>query len=136
VLSRILFGKSVGQISAAQGVQLAAAAASLAGGGGGLLDRVRSSLGLDRFDFGSGSTSNNAAGNASGNPASQSGLSGAKVSAGKYISEGVYVGVDQGASSGTSRGKVEIEIAPHVNVETDVGATGGNGLGLNWKMDY
>ena len=136
VLSRILFGKSVGQISAAQGVQLAAAAASLAGGGGGLLDRVRSSLGLDRFDFGSGTTANNAAGNASGNPASQSGLSGATVSAGKYVAEGVYVGVDQGASTGTSRGKVEIEIAPHVSVETDVGATGGNGMGLNWKMDY
>jgi translocation and assembly module TamB len=136
VLSRILFGKSAGQISAAQGVQLAAAASSLAGGGGGLLDKVRSTLGLDRFDFGAGGTSSNAAGNASGNSASQSGLSGATVSAGKYVAEGVYVGVDQGASTGTSRGKVEIEIAPHVSVETDVGATGGNGLGLNWKMDY
>ena len=93
---------------------------------------MRSTLGLDRFDFGSGGTSNNAAGNS----ANQGGLSGATVSAGKYVAEGVYVGVDQGASTGTSRGKVEIEIAPHVSVETDVGATGGNGLGLNWKMDY
>jgi translocation and assembly module TamB len=136
VLARILFGKSVGQITAAQGLQLAAAATSLAGGGAGLLDKVRSALGLDRFDFGSGTTANNAAGNASSNPASQSGLGGATVSAGKYVAEGVYVGVDQGASTGSSRGKVEIEIAPHLSVETNMGANGGNGLGLNWKMDY
>jgi translocation and assembly module TamB len=136
VLARVLFGKTVGQITPAQGLQIASAAASLAGGGGGLLDKVRSALGLDRFDFGSGTTASSAAGNASSNPASQSGLGGAKVSAGKYVAEGVYVGVDQGASAGTSRGKVEIEIAPNVSVETDVGVSGGNGLGLNWKRDY
>jgi hypothetical protein len=37
---------------------------------------------------------------------------------------------------GKSKGKVEIEIAPHISVETDVGTSGGNGLGLNWKFDY
>ncbi len=135
IISRVLFGKSVGQITPAQGVQIASAAASLAGGGPGLLDKVRSSLGLDRFDFGSGTTANNAAGNASSNAATSS-LGGTTVSAGKYVAEGVYVGVDQGASTGTSKGKVEIEIAPNVSVETDVGATGGNGIGLNWKLDY
>jgi translocation and assembly module TamB len=136
VLARVLFGKNVGQITPAQGLQIAAAAASLAGGGGGPLDKVRSALGLDRFDFGSGNTANNAAGNASSNAASQGALGGATVSAGKYVAEGVYVGVDQGASTNTSRGKVEIEIAPNISVETDVGVTGGNGLGLNWKRDY
>ncbi len=135
IISRVLFGKSVGQITPAQGVQIASAAASLAGGGPGLLDKVRSSLGLDRFDFGSGTTGNNAAGNASSNAATSS-LGGTTVSAGKYVAEGVYVGVDQGASTGTSKGKVEIEIAPNVSIETDVGATGGNGIGLNWKLDY
>jgi translocation and assembly module TamB len=136
VLAHVLFGKSVGQITPAQGLQLAAAAASLAGGGPGLLDKVRSALGLDRFDFGSGTTANNAAGNASSNPAAQAPLGGATVSAGKYVAEGVYVGVDQGAGTGASRGKVEIEIAPNLSVETNVGVSGGNGLGLNWKMDY
>lgn len=136
VLARVLFGKNVGQITPAQGLQIASAAASLAGGGGGLMDKMRSALGLDRFDFGSGNTANNAAGNASSNAANQSALGGASVSAGKYIAEGVYVGVDQGASTGTSRGKVEIEIAPNISVETDVGVSGGNGLGLNWKRDY
>jgi translocation and assembly module TamB len=136
VLARVLFGKNVGQITPAQGLQIAAAAASLAGGGEGLLDKVRGALGLDRFDFGSGTTANNAAGNASSNAATQGALGGATVTAGKYIAEGVYVGVDQGASTRASRGKVEIEIAPNISVETDVGMTGGNGLGLNWKHDY
>ena len=61
--TRVLFGTNAGQITPAQGLQIAAAAASLAGGGGGFLDKIRSSLGLDRFDFGSGNTANNAAGN-------------------------------------------------------------------------
>jgi translocation and assembly module TamB len=118
------------------GLQIAAAAASLAGGRRRALDKVRGALGLDRFDFGSGTTANNAAGNASSNAATQGALGGATVTAGKYIAEGVYVGVDQGASTRASRGKVEIEIAPNISVETDVGMTGGNGLGLNWKHDY
>jgi translocation and assembly module TamB len=133
VLARILFGKSVGQISPAQGLQVAAAVASLAGGGPGLLDKVRSALGLDRFDF--GSATDNTTGNASSN-ATRSRLGGATVSAGKYVAEGVYVGVDQGAGTGASKGKVEIEIAPNFSVETNVGVSGGNGLGLNWRMDY
>jgi translocation and assembly module TamB len=133
VLARILFGKSVGKITPAQGLQVAAAVASLAGGGPGLLDKMRSALGLDRFDF--GSATDNTTGNASSN-ATRSRLGGATVSGGKYIAEGVYVGVDQGAGTGTSKGKVEIEIAPNLSVETNVGVGGGNGLGLNWQMDY
>ncbi len=54
ILSRVLFGRGVGQITAAQGLQLAAAASTLAGGGPGVLDRLRGGLGLDWFRLGSG----------------------------------------------------------------------------------
>jgi translocation and assembly module TamB len=57
------------------------------------------------------------------------------VSAGKYVSEGVYLGVDQSVS-GRSTAKVEVEITPSISVETDVGSKGGAGIGLNWKKDY
>jgi translocation and assembly module TamB len=128
VLARILFGKSVSQITPTQGLRLAAAAASLVGGGPGYLDRVRTALGLDRFDIGGGRPTTGAT--------QANGLASTTVSAGKYVADGVYVGVDQGLSTSTSRAKVEIEITPNISVETRVGMSGGNALGLNWKMDY
>jgi translocation and assembly module TamB len=127
VLARILFGKSISQITPAQGLRLAAAAASLVRGGPGFLDKMRGSLGLDRFEVGGGDAGKQSGGG---------GLGGATVTAGKYIAEGVYVGVDQGTSTSSSRAKVEIELRPNISMETKVGATGGNAIGLNWKMDY
>ena len=57
ILSRVLFGTSVSQISAAQGIQIAQAAAALAGGGDlGILDKIRTGLGLDRLTIGSAGT--------------------------------------------------------------------------------
>ncbi len=56
ILSRVLFGKGVGQITPGEGLQLAAAAATLAGGGPGVLDRLRGGLGLDWFKLGSGAS--------------------------------------------------------------------------------
>jgi translocation and assembly module TamB len=130
VLARVLFGSSVGQLSPAQGIQLAQAAATLAGGGPGILDRLRGRLGLDRLDIGSADQSSGKTG-----AGQNAGAGGTTVSAGKYVREGVYVGVDQSVS-GQSKAKVEVEVFPNVTVETDVGAQGGQGLGLNWKMDY
>ena len=40
ILARVLFNRGVGQISAGEGIQLAAAAGTLAGGGPGVLDRL------------------------------------------------------------------------------------------------
>ena len=147
ILSRVLFGQNLTQITPAQGLQLAQTAATLAGGGPGVLDRVRGRLGLDRLDIGSAGSSGGlvnqltnpnqtAAGSAAGSTGSStSGVGNTTVSAGKYVASGVYVGVDQSVS-GQSRAKVEIEITPNISVETDVGAQGSQGIGLNWKMDY
>ena len=53
ILARVLFGRGLGQITAGEGLQVAAAAANLAGGGFDVLDKVRGGLGLDRLGFGS-----------------------------------------------------------------------------------
>jgi hypothetical protein len=31
---------------------------------------------------------------------------------------------------------VNIELTPHISIETDAGQTGDAGLGVNWKLDY
>ena len=48
---------TLGQITTAEGLQVAATAASLAGGGFDVLDKLRGTLGLDRLGFGSAANS-------------------------------------------------------------------------------
>lgn len=136
VLSRVLFGTSVGQISAVQGLQLAAAAGSLASGGGpGVLDRLRNATGLDRLTLNSDNTATSS-GSANGNN-SKGALGGASVSGGKYVAPGVFLGVDQGAGVGTTKARVEVEVLPRVTVDATVGAgSDSTSLGVNYKFDY
>ncbi|HEY1300526.1 MAG TPA: translocation/assembly module TamB domain-containing protein, partial [Stellaceae bacterium] len=135
VLARVLFGQSVGRISAAQGLQLAQAAATLAGGGPGVLDRLRGKLGLDWLRLGQGPS-----GPASSilNPAlaNPSGTNNAALSAGKYLMPGVSVGVTQGVSPPTSKVTVQVEVRPHVTVQGEAGQSGNTGIGLNYQYDY
>lgn len=124
VLARVLFRKGVGQITPAQGLQLAQAAAALAGGGPGLLDRLRSATGLDRLDVSSGSESG------------ARDRTGPTVSGGEYINDRVFVGVEQGAASDSTKTKVEVEVTPNISVESNVGVNSGAGVGINWNWDY
>ena len=58
ILARVLFGKNAGQITPAQGLQLAYAAASLANGGPDVIEKLRRATGLDRLALGSDADSN------------------------------------------------------------------------------
>ena len=137
VLSRVLFGKSVGQITPGEGLQLAAAAATLAGGGPGVLDRLRGGLGLDWFKLGSGaSRTDDRHLEPQGEPPASGAASGTALSAGKYIVPGVSVGVSQGISPPTSKITVEVQVRPHLTVGGEVGQGGGTGLGINYNYDY
>lgn len=118
VLSRVLFGKSPGSITAAQGLQLAYAVRTLTSGGPGLMDRLRESTGLDRLDLGGGD-----------------GSSGPTVSGGKYIAEGVFVGIEQGARQNSTRATVEVEVLPSVTARSAVGGSSSL-VGVDWQYDY
>jgi translocation and assembly module TamB len=127
ILARVLFGSSVGSLTPSQGLQLAAAAASMAQGGPGIMDRIRSSVGLDRLDLGAGGT----------NPNGTQGIAkGTTVSGGKYIANGVFVGVAQGVASNSSQAKVEIEITPNISVNSTFGTASGSGFGAKYSVDY
>ncbi|MES1989358.1 MAG: translocation/assembly module TamB domain-containing protein [Pseudomonadota bacterium] len=123
ILSRILFDKGVGELSAMETLQLARALAelsgvSIGGTGGGIMDRVQETLSLDVFRI-------------------DSGASGATtVEAGKYIQEGIYVGLEQGALASDSAVKVEIEVTKQISVETNIGQNSSGDVGVNWKWDY
>ena len=158
ILSRLLFGTSMNRISAAQGLQLAGAAASLAGGGSlDVLSRIRKSFGLDRLTVGASSSSvvptlgvptlggqpgqqsQAVAGPATGlgtTPLGPTGNSGTALNAGKYVANGVYVGVSQGFEANSSTVNVEVDVSRHITVTTEAGPASGTGLGINWKLDY
>ncbi|HEV7367863.1 translocation/assembly module TamB domain-containing protein [Arenibaculum sp.] len=122
VLSRILFGRATGQLTAFQAVQLAQSAAQLAGygGGPGILDRVRRSIGVDRLEITSGEEGGGPTG----------------FGAGRYLSEDVYVGVEQDVREGGTRAKVELDVTDNVQVEADVGGRKGGRVGLRFEWEY
>jgi translocation and assembly module TamB len=135
ILARVLFNRGVGQITAAEGLQLAAAAGTLAGGGPGVLDRLRGGLGLDWFKLGSG-PSGPASTTLNPRATTGSATGGTALSAGKYVAPGVSVGVSQGLSPPTSKVTVEIELRPHLTVQGEAGQSGSTGIGLNYNYDY
>ncbi len=118
ILSRVLFGKSKGRLTALEAAQLAASAAELSGGGGGLdvLGTIRRFVGADVLQV-------------------DAGENGAQVKAGKYIADGVYVGAKQGASPGSTSVEVEVEVTPNISVNTETGQADSN-VGVQFKWDY
>lgn len=120
VLSRVLFNKSTGRLSAGEAVQLAQAVRTLTGAsdGGGIMDFARGMLNLDVLRFGGGG---------------EDGESGAE--AGKYINDRIYLGVE-GNAAGDTGVTVEVEITPRLKLESDVGSGDKSQTGLKWKRDY
>jgi translocation and assembly module TamB len=120
VMANILFGRSVANLNAFQAYQIASSISQIAGGGmPDLVGKTRSLLGIDRLDFSGGDEK-----------------TGPSVSMGKYVSEKVYVGVEQDLTDNKQDVVVEVDITPNFSVESKAGSKSGAGLGFNWKFDY
>ncbi|PVB63522.1 translocation/assembly module TamB domain-containing protein [Labrenzia sp. 011] len=119
VLARLLFGKSVGNLSGTQVARLAAAITTLTGGNdNGPLASIRKSLGLDAIDV------------------NTNGENGPSVSVGKYINDNIYLGVEQGTGTGSSRVKVDIDLDRGLKVRGEVGADGSSKAGIFFEKEY
>ncbi|MFN3765136.1 MAG: translocation/assembly module TamB domain-containing protein [Aliihoeflea sp.] len=118
VLARLIFNRSLSELSAFQIAQLAAAAAELAGGGNSsLLGSLRSATGLDDLDIVTDSEGN------------------AAVRAGRYIQDNIYLGVEAGAG-GTARGTINLDITEELKARGAVGSDGDSSLGVFFERDY
>jgi translocation and assembly module TamB len=122
IVSRLLFGKTTTQLSALEAAQLATAAAELSGtGGGGILEGMRRSLGVDVLRIetvGDGDAAS------------------AGIAAGKYVTEDIYLGVTQGTAAESGTVEVEVEVSPHIFIDTEVDQTGESNVGIKFKWDY
>ncbi len=133
VLAHLLFAKSLNELTPIEIAQIGAALASLGGAGGGFspLAEVRKGLGLDVLSVGGAG-----------------GTGGTTVEAGKYVSNGVYVGTKQGLA-GNTQAEVKIDLTKHLKLETELSAgsggplTGatpandpGSSVGLTYEFEY
>ena len=122
VLSRLLFGSSVTNLSAVQAIQLAAALNSLRGSGGGLnpLGKLRSVAGIDRLRI-------LGADEASGRSTS--------LAAGKYITNNIYVEVITDARGFTAT-QLEVSLTKALSVLSQAGSFGGSNVTVRYKKDF
>jgi len=133
ILSRLLFDRPARELSPFQIAMLAEAAAGAAGyrgpTAGGVMERIRRTLALDRLSVGSADSSS-----ASG----RNDTPGAAVEGGRYVAEGVYVGIRQGTTGGPPRVAVQIDVLPRVRVEAETGGNsrGGDRVGVSYELEY
>ncbi len=123
VLSRILFGKSMDNLSPFQIVQLTRTLAKFSGAGGQAssfdpLGTVRQGIGLDELHVG----------------VDESGE--VNIDAGKYIADGVYLELEGGSGEDSGSASVEIELTPNITLESEIGQDARGGAGIFWEWDY
>lgn len=122
LLSRILFGNSITELSPMQAIQLASALNSLRGSGGGLnpLGKLRSASGIDRLRV-------LGADEATGR--------GTSVAAGKYISNDIYVEIVTDTRGFTAT-QLEIALSKALSILSQTGGSNGTAINLRYSKDY
>jgi translocation and assembly module TamB len=122
IVSRILFGSSVGNLSTIQAVQLAASLNSLRGSGGGLnpLGKLRAAAGVDRLRIlGPDDTSGR----------------GTALAAGKYISDDIYLEVVTDARGFTAT-QLEIALSRSLSILSQAGGSGTTNVKVRYRKTY
>ena len=122
IVSRILFGSSVTNLSAIQAVQLAASLNSLRGSGGGLdpLGKFQSIAGIDRLRILS--------------PDGTSGR-GTALAAGQYITKDIYIEIITDARGFTAT-QLDIALTRALSVISSFGSFGGSNVNVQYRKEY
>ena len=122
LLSRLLFGTSITNLSAPEALQLAAAVASLNNSGGGLdpINAVRAATGLDRLRI---------------LPADITTGQGTAIAAGKYLGRRVYVEVITDAR-GYSATRLEYQITRWLSLLSSISTIGRQSVNVRVSKDY
>ncbi|MDI7775067.1 translocation/assembly module TamB domain-containing protein [Asticcacaulis sp. EMRT-3] len=122
VLSRMLFGESVANISPTEALQLAAAVNSLNGGGDKLnpLNALRSATGIDRLRV------------VSADAATGRGTS---LAAGKYLTNNVYVEIVTDTKGFTAT-QFQIALGKALSILSQTGGVNGTSVSVRYSKDY
>jgi translocation and assembly module TamB len=123
IMSYLLFGQDISEISGFEALQIASSLASLSGTGPDVMESTRKTLGVDRLRV-----------------VSNSGDEGGETVAlqvGKYVSKGVLVSMTQGTEESSTNISVEIEIKGNIifQIESDQHQEQGK-FTLKWRLNY
>ncbi|KAA6405807.1 hypothetical protein DPQ22_03000 [Candidatus Tokpelaia sp.] len=118
ILARLVFNRSLSELSPLQVAQLVDAAAELTGASqGSVLGKLRAGAGLDNLDI-----TTDAAGNAG-------------LAAGRYLVDKLYMGVET-SSSGASRGTVNLDISKNLKAKGAMDSDSNSSVGVFYERDY
>ncbi|MDQ2764335.1 MAG: translocation/assembly module TamB, partial [Pseudomonadota bacterium] len=122
LLSRLLFGTSITNLSAPEALQLAAAVAALQNGGGGLnpINAVRRAAGLDRLRI---------------LPADPQTGQGTSVAAGKYITRRLFAEIITDGA-GYSATQVEYQVTRWLSLLSSISTLGRQSANVRVSKDY
>jgi translocation and assembly module TamB len=123
IVSRILFGSSVGNLSTIQAVQLAASLNSLRGsGGGGLnpLGTLRAATGIDRLRILGGDEETGR---------------GTALAAGQYLTDDIYVEFITDARGFTAT-QLEVSLTPALSILSQAGGSGATNVNVRYRKNY
>jgi translocation and assembly module TamB len=120
VLARLVFGRSVSNLSTLQIAQLADAATQLAGGRGStsLLETLRSKTGIDDLDV-----TTDAQGRAA-------------ISAGKYLNDRTYVTIQKGDKAGSGKATIDLNVGKGVKLRGEASEDGNAKGGIFFEKEY
>ena len=122
ILSRILFGENVANLSATQAIQLAAALNGLRGGGGGLnpMGKLQGATGIDRIGIVGGDEETGR---------------GTSLAVGQRISNNIYVEIITD-SRGFTATQLEIALSRTLSLLSKTGTNAGSSANLRYSKDY
>jgi translocation and assembly module TamB len=121
ILSRVIFGRSVTDLTPLQALRLANALRILATGadnGFDIFGTLRTTFGLDELEL------------------REQVDGGTALDVGRYLHENVYLRLSKGLGTGRDKIAVEIEVHRYVSVESEVGTDAQGGLGINYRRNY
>ena len=122
ILSRILFGDNVANLSATQAIQLAASLNGLRGGSGGLnpMGKLQGASGLDRIGIVGGDEDTGR---------------GTSLAVGQHISNNIYVEVVTD-SKGFTATQLEVALSKTLSILSKTGTNAGSSAALRYSRDY
>jgi len=120
VLARLVFGRSMSNLSPVQIAQLADAAAQFAGGGGttSLLNTLRGKIGIDDLDI----------------KTDEKG--GTAISAGKYLNDRTYVTIEKGDKAGSGKAAIDLNIGKGLKLRGEATDEGKAKGGIFFEREY
>jgi translocation and assembly module TamB len=120
VLARLVFGRSMSNLSPVQIAQLAEGAAQFAGVGGStsLLTSLRNQLGVDDLDIKTDDQGRTA------------------VSAGKYLNDRTYVTIEKGDKAGSGKAAIDLDVGRGVKLRGEATDDGEAKGGIFFEREY